>query len=67
MSSKPASREQRLYDALKAISQYQSPQWIRKHGLDEYGLDGLEAVEMAYENVLEEAKLAIKGMRRPVK
>lgn len=29
------------------------------------GLDENEAVEMAYENVIQEAKSAIRGMQRP--
>lgn len=64
MFKKP-SREQRLYDALKAISQYQSPEKLRKDSFGIYGLDGPEAIEMAYENVIAEARVAIKGMRRP--
>jgi hypothetical protein len=32
----------------------------------DYGLSGDEAVEMAYENVLNEARMAIKGKKRPI-
>lgn len=58
-------REQRLYDALKRISMYDKPERIRRDAGKRYGLDPVEAVEMAYENILAEAKAAIKGMRRP--
>lgn len=59
------NREQALYDALKRITQYDSPDKLRRRASKDYGLDGDEAIEMAYENVLAEAKKAIKGMRRP--
>ena len=58
-------REQRLYDALKRITRYQSPDHLRRTAERKYGLDGDEALEMAYENVLNEARSAIKGLRRP--
>jgi len=58
-------REQRLYDALKRITHYRGPDKLRKVAAKEYGLEPEEVIEMAYENVLEEAKQAIKGMRRP--
>ena len=58
-------REQRLYDALKRITRYQSPDDLRRVSERKYGLDGDEAIEMAYENVLNEARSAIKGLRRP--
>ena len=59
------STEQRLYDALKRIAQYQSPDQLRRSSMKQYGLEADEAIEYAYENVLSEAKAAIKGMRRP--
>lgn len=58
-------REQRLYDALKRISKYMNPEELRRVSEKKYGLDGDEAIEMAYENVLNEARSAIKGLRRP--
>lgn len=60
------TREQRLYDALKRITRYQSPEYLHRHSKRDWGLDNpAEAIEYAYENVLAEAKAAIKGMRRP--
>lgn len=58
-------REQRLFDALKKITAYHSPDELRRVSERKYGLEGDEAIEMAYENVLNEARQAIKGLRRP--
>lgn len=55
----------RLYDALKRIAAYESPEWLNKNSERAYGLSGEEAIGMAYENVLQEARSAIKGVRRP--
>lgn len=58
----------RLYDALKRIASYDSPEKLRRNSWRAYGLDDpSEAIEFAYENVLAEAKAAIRGMRRPAK
>lgn len=57
--------ELKLYDALKRITQYQSPAKLHAASIKLYGLDGDEAIEYAYENVLAEAASAIKGVRRP--
>lgn len=59
------SNEARLYDALKRITAYLDPEKLRKVAERKYGLEPEEAIEMAYENVLQEAKNAIRGMRRP--
>ena len=58
--------EQRLYDALKRITQYAPPEKLRTQAEKRYGLGEDEVIEMAYESVLTEAASAIKGMRRPV-
>lgn len=55
--------ELRLLGALKRIASYDSPQKLRKRSEKDYGLDADEAIEMAYENVISEAKAAIKGVR----
>ena len=58
----------RLYDALRRIAGYDSPEKLRRNSWRAYGLDDpSEAIEFAYENVLAEAKAAIRGMRRPAK
>lgn len=59
-------REQKLYDALKRISSYTPPEKLRRTSERDYGLEGDEAIEMAYENVIQEAKNALRGMKRPV-
>jgi len=58
-------RERRLFDALKRIASYQTPDQLRRGSRKQYGLEAEEAIEYAYENVLEEAKRATKGLRRP--
>ena len=60
------SNEQRYFDALKRIAAYQSPERLKKNSWDDWGLDdGNEALEYAYENVLQEAKQAVRNRRRP--
>ena len=58
--------QQKLYDALKRIAAYTPPEKLRKNSERVYGLEAEEAIEMAYENVIQEAKNAVKGVRRPV-
>jgi hypothetical protein len=58
-------KEMRLYYALKRITKYDPPERLRKHSEHFYGLSYQEALEMAYDNVLNEAKSAIRGMRSP--
>jgi hypothetical protein len=53
------------YDALKRITLYDAPERLKRRAEKDYGLSGDEAVEMAYENVLNEARMAIKGRKRP--
>lgn len=59
------SNERRYYDALKRITQYSSPETIKRTAERQYGLSPEEALEYAYENVVGEAQMAIKGKRRP--
>lgn len=59
------TREQRLWDRLKRIASYQDPEKLRRSSEREYGLGSGEAIEMAYENVLEEARSIVKQIRRP--
>ena len=63
-SAEGPGKLQRLFDALKTIASYNSPERVRRDA-PAMGLDENEAVEMAYENVLQEARSAIRGMRRP--
>lgn len=65
MADSDQAKLRRLYDALHTITQYDSPEKLRKRAEKDYGLTGDEAIEMAYENVLETARQTIKNMRRP--
>lgn len=51
--------------ALKRISKYSSVQQIQRHSQRLYGLQSDEAIEMAYENVIAEAKAGMKHVRMP--
>ena len=57
---------QRLYDALHKIAKgYMTPDELRRKCTEEYGLEYHEVLEIAYENIQQDAAKAIKGMRRP--
>jgi hypothetical protein len=58
------SNEQRYFDALKRIVRYQTSDQLRRHA-GQYGCDHADELEMAYENIQQEAKNALKGRRRP--
>jgi len=59
------SQERVYYDALKRIArQYQTADRLLKNG-GQYGLEAIEELSMAYENMQSEAERAIKGKRRP--
>ncbi len=57
--------EQLYFDTLKRIGKYQSPEQLRRGAEKQYGLPYIEALEYSYQNVLDEAKLATHGRRRP--
>lgn len=59
------SNEEKFYGALKRISAYMPASKLRARSDKLYGLEGDEAIEMAYENVIEEAKRALRGYRKP--
>ena len=65
LKEKQAAPARRMYDALKQISQYMTAAEMNRKAERLYGLDCAEAIEMAYDNVIAEAKAAIKGMKRP--
>lgn len=58
------SNELRYFNALKRIRSYQTSDQLRRRA-GQYGCSHLEELEMAYENMQHEAKLAIKGRRMP--
>jgi hypothetical protein len=59
------SNESRYFDSLKRITKYQTVEHLRKHSLRDWALNFEEALEMAYENVIEDARRAIARRRRP--
>ena len=59
------SNEQRYFDVLKRITLYRSVEQLHKRAEKDYGLPFSEVLEFAYENVIIEAKSAIRGKRRP--
>lgn len=59
------SNELRYFTALKTIARdYQTPDQLRRRA-GQYGLSHTEELEMAYENIQQIAKIAIKGRRAP--
>ncbi len=55
-----------MYFALQRIKHYQTPEHMKRFATREYGLDDpRDAIEMAYENVLHEAKCGLRGVRKP--
>lgn len=59
------SLAQEYYDELTAIAHYLPSEKLLKQSERLYGLSGPEALEMAYDNMLNTAKNAIKGRKRP--
>jgi hypothetical protein len=55
--------EHRLWCALKRITCYESAERLVRNGEKEYGVDGHEVLEMSYENMQQEAKNALRGVR----
>lgn len=56
---------QEYFDELNVIAHYLPSEKLLKQSERLYGLSGPEALEMAYDNMLETANAAIKGRRRP--
>lgn len=52
-----------MLSALKRITQYQSPEKLQKNSKKNWGLDYEEVLEMAYENIQEEAKSACRNVK----
>lgn len=62
----PKQREQfnRMRATLKRIATgYQTPEQLRRGAEREYGISANEAIEYAYENIQQEAKRAVAGVR----
>jgi hypothetical protein len=55
---------EQMYVALTRITHYQSVERMRRSSGRDWGLEFTETLEYAYENVLGEAKMGLKGVRR---
>lgn len=55
--------EIKLYDALRRITRYDSPDKLKRTSWTAWGCDPAEAMEMSYENIQVEAKRAIYNVR----
>ena len=55
--------EYRLFGSLRRIADYVDADKLRKGRARDFGLTPDEAIEMAYDNVLWEARNAIRGVR----
>lgn len=59
-------QQQNMYDALRQIAKgFERSERVMKNADKDYGLSPIEALEMAYDNIQQTAKQAIKGLRRP--
>lgn len=65
MTEKQGNALQLYFDVLKSISKADTVAFLRKHSERQYGLPFEEALEMAYENLIAHARLAVQGRRRP--
>ena len=52
-----------LYTLKKIASDYQTSSQMRKNANKDWGVDFEDAIEMAYDNIQQEAKLATKGIK----
>lgn len=55
--------ELRLLHTLKRIASYDTPERMRRSSQKDWGVEFEECMEMAYENIQQEAKRAIRGVR----
>lgn len=67
MAKARIDHEGRFYVALRRIMSYMTTDQLRRQAEKQYGLHYEEALEMAYENVRDEARTALSGYRRPRK
>jgi len=54
-----------MYSVLARISRFMSIKSLRSNAEQHYGLEPNEAIELAYENVISEAKLGLRRVRKP--
>lgn len=63
MTAKERKDYNQMKRALARIKMYQSIKALRRDSTKDWGLDYEDALEMAYENVLHEAKQGLKGVK----
>ncbi len=67
MKALTIQQQQLLFDGLCRIAKgFEKSERLLKHAERDYGLAPAEALEMAYDNMQEIARLALKGIKRPV-
>jgi hypothetical protein len=52
----------KMYEALKEIARYQTPEQLQRDSKKDWGLDYEESLAMAYDNIQQTAKDAVKGI-----
>lgn len=67
MATDPSETIARLAAALRRIAAYDSPDRLRRSSEKQWGLAFEEAMEMAYDNIQQEARNALRGVRVPRK
>ena len=64
MTSRQMQQFNQMRAALCRIArEYVSPQKLYRDAERLYGITGIEAIEMAYENIQNEARAAVKGVK----
>ncbi len=63
MTAKERKDYNQMKRALARIKMYQSTNALRRDSVKDWWLDYEDALEMAYENVLNEAKQGLKGVK----
>lgn len=63
MTNNQKIKYNKMHSALVRIKCYQTPNQLKRDSEKDWGLDYVEALEMAYENMQIEAKQALKNVR----
>lgn len=53
----------KMLDTLRRIKYYQSTSQLRRDSEKDWGLEYTDALEMAYENIQQEASISCKGIK----
>jgi len=64
MTEKQKQQFNNMLHALDRISRYASINYIKKYSERDWGVGPNEALEMCYENVIDEAKRVKKGIKK---